>query len=96
MHPPLVRESQIGAGADRAHGGCRLGSRAKHRPSIALVRGVCVRLAVRAASGAVLDGLIATRELDMYGDRPALASLVNEVQREFEAAFGRSCAEPRA
>jgi hypothetical protein len=32
----------------------------------------------------------------MYGDRPALASLVNEVQREFEAAFGRSCAEPRA
>jgi len=32
----------------------------------------------------------------MYGDRPALASLVNEVQREVEAAFGRSCAEPRA
>ena len=32
----------------------------------------------------------------MYGDRPALASLVNEVQREVEAAFGRSCAKPRA
>ena len=41
-------------------------------------------------------GLIATRELDMYGDRPALASLVNEVEREVEAAFGRSCAEPSA
>ncbi|BFI94640.1 MAG: hypothetical protein RSP_01500 [Rhodanobacter sp.] len=29
-------------------------------------------------------GSIATRELDMHGDRPGLASLVNEVQREVE------------
>ncbi len=29
-------------------------------------------------------GLIATREFDMYGDRPELASLINEVQRETE------------
>ena len=30
-------------------------------------------------------GLIATCEFDMYGDRPELASLINEVQRETEA-----------
>jgi hypothetical protein len=30
-------------------------------------------------------GLIATRQLDMYGGRPALASLINEVQRAVEA-----------
>lgn len=29
-------------------------------------------------------GLIATRELDMYGDQPELASLINEVQRQVE------------
>lgn len=32
-------------------------------------------------------GLIATRELDMYGDMPELARLINEVQREMEAAL---------
>ncbi len=35
-------------------------------------------------------GLIATREFDMYGDRPELASLISEVQREVEAALGAS------
>ena len=30
-------------------------------------------------------GLIAVREFDMYGDRPELSSLVNEVQRRIEA-----------
>ena len=34
-------------------------------------------------------GLIATREFDMYGDRPELASLINEVQREAEALLAR-------
>ena len=34
-------------------------------------------------------GLIATREFDMYGDRPELALLINEVQREAEALFAR-------
>ena len=34
-------------------------------------------------------GLIATREFDMYGDRPELDSLVNEVQREAEALLNR-------
>ena len=29
-------------------------------------------------------GLIATRELDMYGDQPGLASLINQVQEEIE------------
>jgi hypothetical protein len=33
-------------------------------------------------------GLIATRELDMYGDKPELASLINEVQRDVENALG--------
>ena len=37
-------------------------------------------------------GLIATREFDMYGDRPELASLINEVQREVEAALASSAA----
>lgn len=32
-------------------------------------------------------GLIATRELDMYGDMPELASLINQVQREVESAL---------
>ena len=34
-------------------------------------------------------GLIATREFDMYGDRPELASLINEVQRETEELLVR-------
>ncbi|MFC5441610.1 hypothetical protein [Rhodanobacter ginsenosidimutans] len=29
-------------------------------------------------------GLIATRELDMYGDRPELAELINRIQQEVE------------
>ena len=37
-------------------------------------------------------GLIATREFDMYGDRPELASLINEVQRDVEAALTLSSA----
>ena len=32
-------------------------------------------------------GLIATREFDMYGDKPELASLINSVQRETEQAL---------
>lgn len=32
-------------------------------------------------------GLIATRELDMYGDRPELAELINQVQQEVERAL---------
>ncbi len=35
-------------------------------------------------------GLIATREFDMYGDRPELASLINEVQRETEELLARN------
>ncbi len=34
-------------------------------------------------------GLIATREFDMYGDQPELASLINEVQREAEELLTR-------
>ncbi len=34
-------------------------------------------------------GLIATREFDMYGDRPELASLINEVQRAAEGLLAR-------
>ena len=34
-------------------------------------------------------GLIATRELDMYGGQPELASLINEVQREAEDLLTR-------
>lgn len=33
-------------------------------------------------------GLIATRELDMYGDMPELASLINQVQRQAQALLG--------
>ena len=33
-------------------------------------------------------GLIATRELDMYGDMPELASLINQVQRDTERVLG--------
>jgi hypothetical protein len=32
-------------------------------------------------------GLIATRELDMYGDMPELADLINRIQREVENAL---------
>ena len=35
-------------------------------------------------------GLIATREFDMYGDQPELASLINEVQRETEDRLARN------
>ena len=34
-------------------------------------------------------GLIATREFDMYGARPELASLINEVQRETQELLAR-------
>ena len=33
-------------------------------------------------------GLIATRELDIYGDQPDLALLINHVQKEVEHALG--------
>lgn len=29
-------------------------------------------------------GLIATREFDMWGDKPELAALINQIQRAFE------------
>ena len=32
-------------------------------------------------------GLIATREFDMYGDKPELARLINSIQREAERAL---------
>lgn len=32
-------------------------------------------------------GQIATRELDMYGDNPELATLINQIQREVERAL---------
>ena len=35
-------------------------------------------------------GLIAVREFDMYGDRPELAALINEIQRIFQEKLGRS------
>ena len=34
-------------------------------------------------------GLIAVREFDMYGDRPELAVLINEVQRAMQAILGK-------
>lgn len=37
--------------------------------------------------GPLSMGIVATRELDMYGDMPALASLINQVQREVERAL---------
>jgi hypothetical protein len=49
--------------------------------------------------GAFSMGLIATRELDMYGDMPELASLINQVQREVESTLARQfvqAAEPGA
>lgn len=33
-------------------------------------------------------GLIATREFDMYGDRPELATLINDVQDLVQAKLG--------
>ncbi|MBB6560088.1 hypothetical protein HNP48_002760 [Acidovorax soli] len=38
--------------------------------------------------GPLSMGLIAVREFDMYGDRPELAALVNEVQRLVQAKIG--------
>lgn len=35
-------------------------------------------------------GLIAVREFDMYGDRPELAALINDVQDQMQAKFGLS------
>ena len=35
-------------------------------------------------------GLIATREFDMYGDQPELASLINEVQREAQELLSQA------
>ncbi|MEK7287551.1 MAG: hypothetical protein AAB091_03180 [Elusimicrobiota bacterium] len=34
-------------------------------------------------------GLIATRELDMHGNRPELAALINQVQRDVESALAQ-------
>jgi hypothetical protein len=34
--------------------------------------------------GPLTMGLIATRELDMWGDSPELAALINQIQRAFE------------
>jgi hypothetical protein len=34
-------------------------------------------------------GLIAVREFDMYGDRPELAALINDVQRLMQAKVGQ-------
>jgi hypothetical protein len=39
--------------------------------------------------GALTMGLIAVREFDMYGDRPELASLINDVQRLVEEEMRR-------
>lgn len=33
-------------------------------------------------------GLIAVREFDMYGDRPELAALINDIQRAMQAMLG--------
>lgn len=38
--------------------------------------------------GAFSMGLIAVREFDMYGDRPELAALINDVQRAMQAMAG--------
>ncbi len=38
--------------------------------------------------GPLSMGLIAVREFDMYGDRPELAALVNDVQRLVQANIG--------
>lgn len=37
------------------------------------------------APGPFSMGLIATREFDMYGDNPELASAINYIQRQIEA-----------
>ncbi len=34
--------------------------------------------------GPLTMGLIATREFDMWGDKPELAALINQIQRAFE------------
>jgi len=38
--------------------------------------------------GPLTMGLIATREFDMYGDNPALAGLINEIQHEANRLLG--------
>jgi hypothetical protein len=40
-----------------------------------------------ACPGIFSMGLIATRELDMYGTQPDLAALINQIQREVESAL---------
>ncbi|UVH59265.1 immunity protein Tsi6 family protein [Variovorax paradoxus] len=39
--------------------------------------------------GSFSMGLIAVREFDMYGDRPELAALINDVQGLMQAKLGR-------
>lgn len=59
-------------------------------PAVSIARQLrwCVAFAAAAPReerpGVFSMGLIATREFDMYGDQPELASLINEVQREAE------------
>lgn len=38
----------------------------------------------RPKQGPLTMGLIATREFDMWGDKPELAALINQIQRAFE------------
>ena len=45
-------------------------------------------LATESRPGPFTMGLIATRELDMYGYQPQLASLINQVQEEVERVLG--------
>jgi hypothetical protein len=35
-------------------------------------------------------GLVAVREFDMYGDRPELSTLINEIQRRIEAKLSEN------
>ena len=44
-------------------------------------RDVVLGISRESLPGALTMGLIAVREFDMYGDRPELSSLINEVQR---------------
>jgi hypothetical protein len=62
-------------------------------PALSIARQLrwCVAFALGEPSesrpGPFTMGLIATREFDMYGDQPELASLINSVQREVERAL---------
>ena len=56
-------------------------------------RGFEMGQATEARPGPFSMGLIAVREFDMYGDRPELAMLVNEVQRRVEAKVARLAAQ---